>query len=421
MIPNDQFTPRKPLSTLRFGTRWAIWSLRPGGVAFLLAVEALTLVAAAAVLAQASTGDRTVLLRLAFLVVLLAVYGELADRVERLWVWLHTDHGAWVGQGSILLFVGVLVLPTWAALIQCLLAFIHFGIRNKRYATAPAHRGVWTATTVVLGTLAASYTFHALGSNVGHIGALDVLAIAAAAVVYSGVNLVVLLAGMYLAVRPPTLRRLLPDTRQFSYEAAKLLLGIVGCVLLVHAALLTPAVLVFGALLHRSTLVGELRTVASTDVKTGLLTYRAWSEQATEQLARCERAGRPAALVLLDLDHFKRLNDTYGHVAGDRALAVIGAILADEVRAHDCVGRYGGEEFVVFLPGATEERAAEIAQRLRERIAGTSTEMTVTGSLGVAASGPELHTLDELIDAADTAMYRAKHRGRNTVCVASAA
>ncbi|WP_375502911.1 GGDEF domain-containing protein [uncultured Jatrophihabitans sp.] len=420
MIPAGQFTPREPLRTLRFGTRWVIWTLRPAGIAFLLAVEAVTLLASVVVVGHTS-GDLAAWARLGLLVVLSVIYAEVTDRVERMWVWLHTERGAWIGQSSILLFAGVLLLPTWAALVQCLLMYAHIGIRNKRYSTAPAHRWVWTGTTVLLATLASSYTFHALGGGLEHVDVVDLLAMVVGALIYSGVNLTVLLVGMYLALRPPTVRELLPARSEVSYESAKLLLAVVAAALLEHTPLLAPVVLLFAALLHRSTLVGELRAMASTDAKTGLLTYRAWSEQANGSLTRCQDAGRPAALVLLDLDHFKQLNDTYGHAEGDRALAAIGAILAEEVRAQDCVGRYGGEEFVIFLPGVGEERAVEIAHRLRDRIAGTTGGAAVTGSFGVAALAPELGTLEQLIDDADTAMYRAKDRGRNTVCAASAA
>lgn len=420
MIPKKELTPRKTLATHRPWTRWQLWNLRPSGVVVLLGVEALTVLVSVGVLLHA-TGDSQVIVRLAVLVGASAIYAEITDRVERVWIWLHTDRGAWVGQSSVLCFAGMLVLPLWAAVTQVLLTYAHIGIRNKRFATAPAHRWVWTGTTAVLATLAAYPAYHALGGGVVDVTVVDLLVIVVTAVLYSGVNLGVLLTGMYAALRPPSMRALLPDHSEFSYEAAKLLLALVAAVLLVHTPILTPVVLLFAALLHRSTLVGELRTVASTDAKTGLLTYRAWTEQATRQLTRCQQAGRPAALVLLDLDHFKRLNDTYGHAAGDRALAVIGAILADEVRAQDRVGRFGGEEFVLFLPGVTETRALEIAQRLRQRIADTATDLAVTGSLGVAALGPQLRSLDELVHAADTAMYRAKERGRNTVCVASAA
>ena len=418
MIPIRWLAHRKQVSTLRNHRRWAVFELPRAGMLFLLTVEVVTLLAVLAVWTHASA-DATPLARLGTLLALSLVYAEVTDRVERLWVWLHADQGAWVGQTSILLFVGVLALPTWAALAQAVIAYAHIGLRNKRHATAPAHRWVWSATTVVLGTLASSYAFHWFGGNAEQVGVLDLLAILGAAALYSGVNLAVLIVGMYLALRPPSVRELLPDRNQVSYEAAKLLLGVVGCVLLVHAVFLFPAVMVFGAMLHRSTLVGELRAVASTDVKTGLLTFRAWSEQAEGSLARCERTGQPASLVLLDLDHFKRLNDTHGHSAGDRALARIGAILIDEIRTRDCVGRYGGEEFVVFLPGTTEAQAVEIAQRLRERIASNTTSAAVTASLGVAAIGPNRVTLGQLIDAADAAMYEAKERGRNTVCTAS--
>ena len=129
----------------------------------------------------------------------------------------------------------------------------------------------------------------------------------------------------------------------------------------------------------------------------------------------------PAAILLIDLDHFKIVNDTHGHLAGDEVLKEVAEILVRELRGYDAVGRYGGEEFIALLPGVSGLAAAGIGERLRERISSNNSNagITVTASIGVAASvsgaGP---SLEDVIGAADTALYEAKATGRDRVCLA---
>src|SRR6185437_11453284 len=129
----------------------------------------------------------------------------------------------------------------------------------------------------------------------------------------------------------------------------------------------------------------------------------------------------PSAVLLIDLDHFKRVNDTHGHLAGDVVLKAVADILVRELRGYDAVGRYGGEEFIALLPGVDCQAALAIAERLRLRIctADPSELLAVTASVGVATGlpGGEL-TLDDIIDAADIALYQAKTGGRDQVCLA---
>ena len=137
-------------------------------------------------------------------------------------------------------------------------------------------------------------------------------------------------------------------------------------------------------------------------------------------MRRARRAGVPAAVLLLDIDHFKRVNDRYGHLAGDELLAATASTLVSHVRAGDVLGRFGGEEFVALLPGAGQEQACWIAERLRERvrviaIPSLGAAATVTVSIGVAELGRDGNELFELLAAADAALYRAKQSGRDRV------
>jgi diguanylate cyclase (GGDEF)-like protein len=162
--------------------------------------------------------------------------------------------------------------------------------------------------------------------------------------------------------------------------------------------------------------------LASTDALTGLTNRRVFLEQATRELARSRRYGSPLALILVDLDHFKLVNDRHGHLAGDDVLIHAARTLAGELRDVDVIARHGGEEFAILLPETDAAGAAGVAERSRRRLAETSVAIDgvavrVTASMGVA-SGVGAGTLDELLRRADAALYRAKDAGRDRVEVA---
>lgn len=165
----------------------------------------------------------------------------------------------------------------------------------------------------------------------------------------------------------------------------------------------------------------ELHRDARTDSLTGLDNRRAMQERGRVELKRAKRSGLPVSVILCDLDHFKNINDKYGHEAGDVALTSAATTLRRALRESDALGRWGGEEFMVVLPGTGAQGAAEVAERMRAAIASTKlggTDETTTISLGVAASeqfeDPAMEW-DLLIKEADQRLYRAKHEGRNRV------
>lgn len=165
----------------------------------------------------------------------------------------------------------------------------------------------------------------------------------------------------------------------------------------------------------------QLRIQATRDHLTGVLNRGTSIEIAQRELALTERKGEPAALILADVDHFKRVNDTYGHPVGDAVLRETAKRLGARLRAYDVLGRYGGEEFLILLPGCDAARASEMAEQLRASVATppVSTdagEVSISMSFGVAASAQgESANWENLVRAADDALYRAKHAGRNRV------
>jgi diguanylate cyclase (GGDEF)-like protein len=167
-----------------------------------------------------------------------------------------------------------------------------------------------------------------------------------------------------------------------------------------------------------------LSEVSSRDTLTGL--YNRWfvMEKIDSELNRALRHGSPMSLLMLDLDHFKRINDTWGHAAGDQVLQTIGKLLRDSCRVYDVPGRYGGEEFCIVLPETKTGNTTVVAERIRKRLESTAvpcgeTSIVVTASIGIAGMD-EPQDVDVLspaglIDRADRALYSAKNRGRNRV------
>lgn len=168
-------------------------------------------------------------------------------------------------------------------------------------------------------------------------------------------------------------------------------------------------------------LIGGLERSASTDDLTGLANRATFRESCGRDVEQARRTGAPLSLVMVDLDHFKSINDRFGHAAGDDALRRFATVLRGECRAADLAGRQGGEEFVVSLAGTGLAEAAQFAERLRARIEHetASDEAPIRISVGVAELADRHTTADDLIAAADAALYSAKTTGRNRVVCAS--
>jgi diguanylate cyclase (GGDEF)-like protein len=194
-------------------------------------------------------------------------------------------------------------------------------------------------------------------------------------------------------------------------------------------AVLVVVTLPFVILLQRSSRHAELTNASRIDAKTGLLNAATWQREAGVQVTRAARTRTPLAVAMLDLDHFKTVNDTYGHLTGDLALAAVADALRSGLRDYDVAGRFGGEEFAVLLPHTGQDEATAIAERLREQIAALNIParghgageqpLRLTISIGVATVSHSRRDLDDLLAAADHALYQAKRSGRNKVCVVS--
>lgn len=168
-----------------------------------------------------------------------------------------------------------------------------------------------------------------------------------------------------------------------------------------------------------------LAMAASTDMLTGALNRRAFMESASREFARVCRYGGHLSCIMIDLDHFKRINDTYGHAAGDLILSSSARYIASRLREPDLFCRYGGEEFVILLPGTDQGGGVTLAEELRAGLSGLAlkfgdAQLSLTASFGVAEIHAQCSTLEHLLSLADQALYQAKENGRDKVCLAPA-
>lgn len=404
-------------------SRWALWSLPPAAILLAAVVELLT-----ATLAVGSwwfdAPDGAQWVTFAVLMCCALLHVEVNAQVERV-----RDRpkdapsvdlfGVWSAAGAILL-PAPFALP-FIALISLLL--------RLRSRPAPLHRLVFVTATVALGVIAGRCAVLAI------LGPADIAepasAAAKAAAVLAAVGLAVvvnpvLVAAWYHLTNPEaTWRRVLGVPMDHAIELAGVSLGaFVAC-----AYRLAPVLIILAlptiAVLQRTLLVGTLRRAARLDPKTGLLHAAQWQDAATTHLARSRRRGGDCAVLLIDLDTFKQVNDRYGHLAGDDVLRAVATMLRLQMREEDLVGRFGGEEFAVVLPETEETGALAVAERLRIGVADLVVRTRdldglpmrvagVTASIGVAAHN-DGRDLNGLLLAADRALYAAKRAGRNRV------
>ena len=176
----------------------------------------------------------------------------------------------------------------------------------------------------------------------------------------------------------------------------------------------------FSLALRRIRLYNEVESLATTDGLTRMHTRRHLGERFEEEFGRAKARKAPLALLMIDVDHFKKVNDQFGHLAGDMVLREVARIIALQIREIDIAGRFGGEEFCVILPDTDKTGALVVAERIRvamndHKVKAYDASLLITVSVGVAAFPEDASQMDELIDKADWALYRAKKSGRNRV------
>ncbi|MEZ0077085.1 diguanylate cyclase (GGDEF)-like protein [Planotetraspora sp. GP83] len=318
-----------------------------------------------------------------------------------------------------------LLLPPLYALLAPIPLQILLQVRVR--ATV-VHRRVFSAAAIGLAACAASVAFH---NSVGDPAVLagggggPIVVAAACAVLFTVLNTALIAVAAHTADPEGRWGEVLWDRERVLLDTVELCLGVVVAVMCGLNLALLLLVLPPVVLLQRSLLHAQLQAAARTDPKTGLLNAAAWHREADTEIARAQRTGETLALIIIDIDHFKKVNDTYGHLAGDQVLIQVAATLRSQLREYDVVGRFGGEEFVVLLPGADISEGRRVAERLRTRVgrmavAADNAMVTVTVSAGVAIMNIHGADLIELLAAADLALYRAKELGRDRICLPAA-
>jgi diguanylate cyclase (GGDEF)-like protein len=164
-------------------------------------------------------------------------------------------------------------------------------------------------------------------------------------------------------------------------------------------------------------LADSLATQATRDHLTGCLNRRAFDARLSDEVQLANRSARPLSALIIDVDHFKDVNDTLGHLGGDRVLEQVAAVLIEGCRATDVCGRVGGDEFVIILPDTTLETATALADRLRRQVRDLPTPIPISLSIGAAQHSHQTASSDDLLRVADAALYRAKKTGRDRVAV----
>ncbi|MGI5486527.1 GGDEF domain-containing protein [Microtetraspora malaysiensis] len=316
----------------------------------------------------------------------------------------------------------VLLLPP----VYALLAPIPLQILlQARVRATVVYRRVFSAAAIGVAACAASVAFHAWIPVPGELSSgrvLPILAAVACAVLFTVLNTALIAIAVRTADPDSRWRELLWNRESALLDAVELCLGVtvaIACALNLGLLLLALPPVV---LLQRSLLHAQLQAAARTDPKTGLLNAAAWQREADTEIVRARRTGETLALLIVDIDHFKRVNDSYGHLVGDQVLIGVAGTLRSQLRDYDVVGRFGGEEFVILLPRADVTEARRVAERLRSRVGRMAVPadhamVTVTISAGVAIMNMHGNDLIELLAAADLALYRAKELGRDRICL----
>jgi diguanylate cyclase (GGDEF)-like protein len=407
---------------------WALWRTGRRVVTLVVAVDfaALLLCATAFLRSTITASD---LLRFGLLAAMSVVYLELSRQVDarrRLFVAVDSS-ASHVDVTSVWTFAAVIVLPPSLAAVTVAIAYLHISARSVRPLEGwRLYRIVYSAASMVITCVATSVLVQAISweRRGGNEALRAVVTLAAAMVVYRAVNRLLILAAIMTSVGRLRPSQWLGSRKDNVLELSMLVLGAATAVLVVQVPPLALLVLPAVFLLQHRALLKQLVEAATIDTKTELLNAAAWRQLAQRELERAGRQKTATAVLVIDMDHFKRLNDTYGHLAGDEALKAVGEALADELRGYDAVGRFGGEEFVALLPSVDGPTAVGVAERVRERIesvqvrverrTGGIGSIAVTASVGVAAAQGGVE-LDDLLRAADGALYAAKAAGRNAV------
>jgi diguanylate cyclase (GGDEF)-like protein len=411
-------------TVLSYGLRrvrdWPLWSL-PGTVRAFILVVIVGYLAWIGVAAEAFRFDAGDFLLFGALLACVAATVELTRRSSEPTGLIRDVYAVWE-------LPIVILLPLLYALI---VPAIRMALTQWRVRRAPLYRRAFSAGAIGIGYGCASRVYHGILPVGCHPRAYLwahpttwLLAVGAAFLAQWVANQSLILTAVKTA-DPSTHIKDAFGRESLHNDATEMCAALLVALGMTISNLTLVIALPLVTVLQRSFRHTQLLNEARADAKTGLLNAAAWEREATAEVERAVRTGTPLAVALLDLDRFKQINDTYGHLLGDQVLKQIAATMTQILRDYDLAGRFGGEEFVMLLPQTRAVDAFRIAERVRAHIAqlpiysgGTegSERVPVSVSIGVAAlDAGSRRELTELVAAADAALYRAKASGRDQV------
>lgn len=344
--------------------RWTLWTRPLSVIVYVLLGDLAVLSVGGYAIVSSDAPTRLDWFRFAALTICATAHIQLSWRQEERR--RNRQSNVHIDLTAIWVFPAVLVLPIQLALLLLVT------VRVQRWFTArrPLYRFVFSSASQASAALVTHGVLDLVGphgwNQIDTIRSLrEFVVLLLAGLVYSGVQVVVIGIIAALNTPPPTVQKVLGSKEDNELEALTVTLGMVTAILAVNL----PAALVIMVLVsvvgNRIAEVRQLQVDVRTDPKTGLLNMRGWHESAERALERSSRSSNSAAVLMVDLDHFKSINDTWGHPAGDDVLELVATALRNETRPGDVVGRFGGEEFVLLLPEIDATEAITAGERIR--------------------------------------------------------
>lgn len=401
---------------------WELWSLRPALIAYVLIVQAAAF-GSTIVLVSLHRVGRGDLMMMSVIIAGGVLKEEMTRHVERMRRRVSdTPHQ---NMTSVWTLAAALVLPPGLVAVVVAVLYASLWLRTWHpVSSVRVWKLVFSASAVTLSCHVATGLQQLIGPTALAAGGWRAVAwLVVAIVAYSVVNLGLVAGAIALMTIERTARRLLGTLDDFVLEYATLALGAIAAILLVRSPWVVLLLIPVLYALHRIVLIRQLEEASSTDAKTGVLNATAWNSLARREFERSVRDGTGFGVLMLDLDHFKRINDAHGYVAGDRVLVTVAERLTREVRDYDLLGRFGGEEFMIFCPELDAADLGDVAERVRSAVAALAVPVDGPGeavirptiSIGAAHFPESGSQLEDVLLAADNALFAAKDSGRNRV------